>query len=305
MLRDPAFSYAPGDISNWNIYNAYSKTDPAKMNLIERYYDGRDAAMWSTSTLSMATTSNFVIKLRAKCYDNELYSKGYTIFLVDGGSRVIPAANRVTGKEFGVQWSSFNGLVVFGGIKNIYSYYSHSLATPGTIPACTHIDSDTGDYNCGSWSSVAGNVHELIVAIDNARYMRVTVCVVGTNPCVPVHSYNYLIPTPLTNLTGPLYFGVASRSDDASTIYSTYVYAVDFYTPAISCPSDCNGQGFCLPGSICSCHYGYTGATCATAICNPPCANGGTCYVANTCICPSGYGGTDCSLSLFFYFHIT
>ena len=309
MLRDAAFSYAPVGISNWNVYNAYSTTDPEKMNLIESNYAGKDAVMWSTSTLSMATTlcSNFVIKLRAKCWNNDMYSKGYTIFLVDGGSRVIPAANRVAGKEFGVQWSAFNGLVVFGGVKNIYSYYSHALTNPGSIPSCNHLDADTGDYKCGSWGSVAGNIHDLIVAIDNARYMRVTVCVVGTNPCVPVHSYNYLMPTPLTNLTGPLYFGIASRSDGVvtsagSTIYSTYIYAVDFYKPALFCPNDCSGQGFCLPGFVCSCHYGYTGALCATAICNPPCANGGTCYVANTCMCPSGYGGNDCSLSLFSFF---
>ena len=300
-------SYAPTDVTMWDFYNAIDTSGASYITLVTDNDPSKDAVMWASSAYSPATTPNFVMKLTVTSAATThffsqadlRFSLGYAVFFVDSNSRVIPVSNGVDGEEYGVDWSSFTGLAIFGGVANVYSYYS---ATPGQYssiwPECNSAGSRSGDNVCFSWDDMLpGNKHYLIVAVEDARYVRITICADGISPCRVSHAYDYMLESPLTDLTGPIYLGIASRTSPRTGESFTHIHAVDFYSPTVSCSNNCHGRGFCLGDGSCICHSGFSGVDCATIDCSPACSNGGICIAPDTCQCPVGYGGATCTIS--------
>ena len=296
VLRDATMSYAPTDVSMWTIYNAYS-TGGSYIALVGSYDTNKDAAMWANAAYLPASVPNFALKVTAATSYNDENAFGYVIFFVDSTSRVIPATNAVPGQQFGVDWSAFQGLAIFSGVKDIYSHFQSSPTSYGPIwPSCRADGSLPGNYSCGAWSNdLPGSQHYLLIAVDDARYVRITLCINGDYPCYAVRSYQYVLTTPLTDLTGPVYFGIASHSSDVSSYTYSYIYAVDFYAPTASCPNNCYGHGFCLSNSTCACHPGFQGVDCIGPTCEQTCLNGGSCVAPDTCLCADGFAGYNCS----------
>ena len=314
VLRDTSKSYAPADVSAWDIYNAFSTTGVSCINLVPSSSANLDAVMWAQSAYSPVTIPNFVMKLTVETTSlvfpnppanrDELATQGYTIVFADSSSRVIPAVNGVIGEEFGVDWASFTGLAIFGGVGNLYSYFSSTVNQYGsTWPECNGPGSRSGQSGCFGWEDMfPGKKHYLIVAVEDARYVRITVCADGVSPCRVSQGYDYFLETPLTDLTGPIYFGVAGRTNGKSGVSYTDIYAVDFYTPTVTCSNNCNGRGFCMDDGSCICHSGFSGVDCAVITCTPTCMNGGTCIAPDICQCAPGFAGTDCTISKPIYF---
>ena len=270
--------------------------------------------MWAQSAYSPVTIPNFVMKLTVETTSlvfpnppanrDELATQGYTIVFADSSSRVIPAVNGVIGEEFGVNWASFTGLAIFGGVANLYSYFTSTVNQYGsTWPECNGPGSRSGQSGCFGWEDMfPGKKHYLIVAVEDARYVRITVCADGVSPCRVSQGYDYFLETPLTDLTGPIYFGVAGRTNGKSGVSYTDIYAVDFYTPTVTCSNNCNGRGFYMDDGSCICHSGFSGVDCAVITCTPTCMNGGTCIAPDICQCAPGFAGTDCTISKPIYF---
>jgi len=69
---------------------------------------------------------------------------------------------------------------------------------------------------------------------------------------------------------------------------------------AISCPNDCNSQGYCLNGA-CICDVGYSEADCSKTSCENDCGGDrGTCVKetvseSESCVCNPGFYGGDCT----------
>eukprot|EP00697_Spironema_sp_BW2_P011756 gnl/Spiro4/27597_TR13730_c0_g1_i3.p1 gnl/Spiro4/27597_TR13730_c0_g1~~gnl/Spiro4/27597_TR13730_c0_g1_i3.p1 ORF type:complete len:799 (-),score=233.97 gnl/Spiro4/27597_TR13730_c0_g1_i3:111-2507(-) len=63
------------------------------------------------------------------------------------------------------------------------------------------------------------------------------------------------------------------------------------------CLNNCTSNGVCKNG-VCSCFFGWTGASCDTAryfaLCPHNCSKNGHCYYGR-CYCYSGFGGADCA----------
>ena len=290
----------------WNTYNVANPGGGSYITMVASNSPDVDAVMWATATYSPAATPNFVLKIKALIplsatigANPELSAtQAYTIFFADSTSRVIPATNGVVGQEYGVDWASFTGLAILcGGVADIYSFYT---STPGEFgyswPKCNGPGSRSGEEGCFNWAKmIRGNIHYLIVAVEDARYVRVTICANGVSPCQAVQGYDYFLESPLTDLTGPVYFGIAARNNELSGTSYFNIYSIDFYTPTVSCPSNCNGRGFCMNDGSCICHSGYSGANCGSFSCSPSCSNGGTCTDAKKCQCPPGFGGSSCT----------
>ena len=265
------------------------------MRLTHNNDGGRDAVMWLTAPYDPLLNPNFAIRITASVGNNEQCNYGYAIFFADTSSRVIPPTNGASGEQFGVDWGQFSGMAIFGGTKSLYRYFTIEPTSSYKNPGCSSTGSLAG-LKCGAWKdAIPGKVHSLIVAIEDTRYLRVTVCTNGQTPCVAAHSFDYILPTPLVNLTGPVYFGIAGRTVENTGNTYVRVKKVDFYTPTVTCPDNCHGQGYCMADSSCKCHTGFAGSTCETPVCDPACTNGGTCVAPNRCMCVSGYGGADCS----------
>lgn len=53
----------------------------------------------------------------------------------------------------------------------------------------------------------------------------------------------------------------------------------------VPCPSQCSGNGLCMPDGTCLCNNGYTGTACEDYKCDDGCVERGECIAANQCTC--------------------